>query len=64
MTTQSEANIKLADEKLEIDPELCSIDSEFEMFSDLFDFKALAEQPDFGIKKYKQAVYRGQIDSR
>ena len=34
---------QLTEERLEMDPEICSIKSEFEMFSDLFDMKALAQ---------------------
>lgn len=34
------------------------------MFSDLFDIKAVAEQDDFGVKQYKSAIYRGQIDAK
>lgn len=46
-------------EKLEIDPDLCSLSSEYQMVSDLFDFTELMDQPNFGIKRYKNAVYRG-----
>jgi hypothetical protein len=31
------------------------------MVSDLFDFKELMEKSNFGIKRYKNAVYKGQI---
>jgi len=29
------------------------------MISEMFDFKELTEQPDFGIKRYKNAIYKG-----
>jgi hypothetical protein len=29
------------------------------MISDMFDFKALMEEHDFGIKRYKNATYKG-----
>ena len=45
--------------KLEIDPDLCSIKSDYDMLSDLFDFKAIMETPNFGIKRYKNATYKG-----
>ena len=49
---------------MEIDPDLCSIDSDYEMISDIFDFKALMDTDTFGIKRYKNATYKGQIDSQ
>ena len=48
-------------EPLEVDPDLCSIQSDYQMVSDLFNFSELQNQPNFGIKRYKKAVYRGQI---
>lgn len=32
------------------------------MQSDIFDFKSLMDKPDFGIKRYKNATYKGQIN--
>ena len=48
---------------LEIDPELCSVTSDHQMVSDLFDFKELSGQDNFGIKRYKNGVYKGQINT-
>lgn len=45
--------------KLEIDPDLCSIKSDYDMLSDLFDFKTIMEKQNFGIKRYKNATYKG-----
>ena len=45
--------------KLEIDPDLCSISSDYDMLSDLFNFKVLMDSPNFGIKRYKNATYKG-----
>jgi hypothetical protein len=45
--------------KLEIDPDLCSISSDYDMLSDLFDFKKIMDSPNFGIKRYKNATYKG-----
>ena len=33
------------------------------MQSDIFDFKILMEKADFGIKRYKNATYKGQINT-
>ena len=49
---------------LEIDPDLCSVDSNYEMMSDLFNFKEIMEKPNFGIKRYKNAIYKGQISEQ
>lgn len=49
--------------RLEIDPNLCSITSDYEMVSDIFVFKDLMEQSNFGVKRYKNATYKGQIDN-
>jgi len=40
----------------------CSIKSEHEMTSDLFDFHKLMEMENFGVKRYNNFVYKGQID--
>ena len=40
----------------------CSIKSDYDMVSDLFDFQALQQKNDFGIKRYKKMLYKGQID--
>ena len=40
----------------------CSVDSEHEMPSELFDFHKLMEMDDFGVKRYNNFVYKGQID--
>lgn len=36
-----------------------SINSEYQMISDVFDYNEVAEQDDFGIKIYKYATYKG-----
>ena len=41
------------------DIDKCSILSEHEMVSDLFDFSKIMESKNFGIKRYKQFAYKG-----
>ena len=43
------------------DPEIdeCSIKSEHEMTSDLFDFHKLMEMENFGVKRYNKFCYKG-----
>jgi hypothetical protein len=50
--------------KLRKSPDLdtCSIDSEYEMVSDIFNYKQLIESRNFGIKIYKNATYKGLIN--
>ena len=48
-----------AKSRLEVDPDLCSINSDYQMLSDVLDFKALMDEPNFGIKRYKNATYKG-----
>lgn len=57
------AKINKETTRLEIDPNLCSITSDYEMVSDIFVFKDLMEQSNFGVKRYKNATYKGQIDN-
>lgn len=44
------------------DDDNISISSDYEMVSDIFNFDELKELDDFGIKKYKNATYKGQIN--
>lgn len=53
-----------AKNRLEVDPDLCSINSDYEMMSDVFDFHELAAELNFGIKRYKNATYKGQINQQ
>ena len=39
-----------------------SVTSEYEMISDIFDYQALRYEENFVIKRYKNAVYRGQLN--
>tara|TARA_B110000285_G_C14787851_1_gene451619 strand:+ start:164 stop:292 length:129 start_codon:yes stop_codon:yes gene_type:complete len=34
------------------------------MISDVFDYKSAMKEKNFGIKRYKQFVYKGQIDEK
>lgn len=47
-----------------IDPETCSVKSEYEMVSDIFDFKTLMDHSNFGVKIYKNATYKGMINDK
>ena len=40
----------------------CSIKSEHEMTSDLFDFHKLMEMENFGVKRYNKFTFKGQLD--
>eukprot|EP00347_Sterkiella_histriomuscorum_P003834 403362762 len=37
--------------------------SEYQMKSKMFDYELIRQMPNFGIKKYKNSVYRGQLNS-
>lgn len=58
------SQIHVANHPLEVDPDLCSINSDYEMISDLFAYSELQNQANFGIKRYKKAVYKGQISDK
>ena len=53
---------KRAKSRLEVDPDLCSINSDYQMMSDVFDYDGLCAEKNFGIKRYRNATYRGQIN--
>jgi hypothetical protein len=38
------------------------MDSEYEMVSDIFDYKSLMDNPNFVTKIYKNATYKGLIN--
>jgi len=38
-----------------------SINEDYLMESNLFDFNAIKEQQNFGIKKYNDSIYRGEL---
>ena len=47
-----------------IDPdqwETMSINEEYEMESQVFDYEILKQSPDYGIKKFSEAIYRGEL---
>lgn len=50
------------EENRKLDIETCSVKSEYDMQSDIFDFKQLMDHPQFGIKIYKNATYKGIIN--
>jgi len=52
----------LAKRSQQEDPDKCSIQSEYEMKSDIFPFREVIEQPNFGIKRFKYGVYKGLLN--
>jgi hypothetical protein len=40
-----------------------SINEDYTMESSLFDFQAIKDQPNFGIKKYNDSIYRGELEN-
>lgn len=38
-----------------------SVNEEYSMESSLFDYSALTKQANFGIKKYNDSIYRGEL---
>ena len=46
----------------QMDLDNCSVKSEYEMISDIFNFQELMEHPNFGVKRYKNATYKGLIN--
>lgn len=55
---------ELNDVTLEIDRDLVDVDSNYEMVSDLFDYQGLRLLDNFGIKTYRNSMYRGQIHEK
>lgn len=41
--------------------ETMSVNEEYSMESQLFDYSALTKQPNFGIKRYNDSIYRGEL---
>ena len=42
----------------------CSIESDYHMISDIFNFSEIMNSNNFGIKRYKNFIYKGQIDKK
>jgi len=36
---------------------------QYKMITDLFDFEKLKAHPNFAIKRYKESLYRGQLEN-
>jgi hypothetical protein len=61
-----EQNLKVWElqEKLEKEPDDLESQNgieEYEMESQLFDYDAIRKQDNFGIKKYSDAIFRGEL---
>jgi len=38
-----------------------SVNDDYLMESDIFDYNAITKQPTFGIKRYNDSIYRGEL---
>lgn len=61
-----ENNLKVWElqDKLEVEPDDLESQNgieEYEMESQLFDYNTIRKQENFGIKKYSDAIYRGEL---
>lgn len=56
LAKQKTRQIELSESETEID--------NYTMLSDVFDYDELRERDNFGIKGYKDSIYKGQLDGR